>query len=345
MEFSVFAADAAEEADDRPIIQTVQSGTYVREPKKDPPPRVLFLNPELNVSGTLSNYRSLGNFLRFSFGGGLGMTVFEDWHIRVAVRALSETHTLKERVSQTSTKHDIWFIQPTVTGFYRIVRYPEYHYYFPMDLFLGLKLGANRFQVDRPILDLNSKTDLLWGVAVMPRIYFWQGYGRFGLAPLLEVETIDYFKNFFFQFGASVFWDFETLGRRKAGESEPEPALEPDPLPEPAPEKEEPSDAEPADSAPVEEDALETGTPEGESSGEPGVSVPPETEPETQGEGKGEEPSKEEATGEGEQNPENESPPSSGESSASVGEADKATESAPSVPAESGNPAIDAYSP
>lgn len=192
------------------------SGTVVRhnpEPKK----LKLTIAPEVFIGGTFSNYRGLGYFAFFDFGGAIGATIDEKWHLKLSILALSETHRFTPQQSEPSTtgivqeeNYDVWFIQPSVYVMYNVSKYPDYHYWVPMDLFVGVKLGANIFRPDKPFYNVKDENDFLYGIAMNARFYL---YKRFGISGNLELSTIDYFKNFFFHYGASVFWDFEVLGK------------------------------------------------------------------------------------------------------------------------------------
>jgi len=192
------------------------SGTVVRH---NPAPKKLKLTiaPEVFIGGTFSNYRNLGFFAFFDFGAGLGVTLDEKWHFKLSVLALSETHRFTPAGEPLSTTgiakeehHDVWFIQPAAYVMYNVAHFPDYHYWVPMDLFIGAKFGANIFRVDEPFYNVSDKNDFLWGVAMNARFYI---YKRFGIAGVLELSTVDYFRNFFFHYGASLFWDFEVMGK------------------------------------------------------------------------------------------------------------------------------------
>jgi len=204
---------APEEAGSPPrpsvLERTPQSGTLVRHYLPEPK-IVLRINPELLLGGMLSNYRDLGYFMHVSFGGGVGFTYLEDWHFRLNLWALTEEHKYKGTNSGRTTKHRLWFVQPAAYAMYRAAHFPKYHYFVPMDLFLGVKVGMNAFVTDSPFGKRDNEMAFLYGIAVMPRFHVWDG---FGIGPTLEVSTLDYLANFFFHYGLSFYWDFEVMGK------------------------------------------------------------------------------------------------------------------------------------
>lgn len=200
--------DCGTDSEGPKIYRTPLSGTLVKETPKEPR-TVLFINPELLLGGQFSNYRSMGYFSFVNFGGGVGATYLEDWHFRLNVWAMNQEHRYLDRSINRTTVHSTWFIQPAAYAMYNAAHFPDWHYFVPMDLFLGAKLGVNVFLSDGPIGPLDDETRFLYGIAVLPRFYL---YERMGIAPTLELTTIDYLKNFFFGYGLCLFWDFEVIG-------------------------------------------------------------------------------------------------------------------------------------
>lgn len=199
-------AKAAEEPSETYI--TPQSGTLVRE-RKELPRKLLYITPEISLGGQYANYKKLGKLAHFTFGAGLGLTLDEVWHIRFSVLNLHETHHYTD-ADQHPHAYSVWFVQPTVYAYYALLHLDrQASPVVPLDLFLGLKGGANVFRISTPMQGLKSQTDGLFGVAFLPRFYFWK---RLGIAASFEVATTDYFKNYFIQYGATFFYDFEVIG-------------------------------------------------------------------------------------------------------------------------------------
>lgn len=184
---------------------------------QEPKPPVLFVNPELAFGGMFSNYRSLGNFTYIAFGGGVGMTYKEDWHFRLNVWALGEPHRHSKELAplgaepQYDTRtQTLWFVQPAAYAMYNLARYPDYHYFIPMDLYFGVKIGVNVFLAEEEVYRIRNETNFLYGIALYPRFYVYKR--AFGFSPTVELATIDYLRNFFLHYGVTVFWDFEVIG-------------------------------------------------------------------------------------------------------------------------------------
>lgn len=184
---------------------------------KEPKPPVLYVNPELSLGGMFSNYRSLGNFAYLAFGGGVGTTFREQWHFRLNVWALGEPHQHRKELPSAGEEpvyekqtRTLWFVQPAAYAMYNLARYPDYHYFIPMDLYFGVKVGANIFRTDKPFYRVKDEANFLYGVALYPRFYVYKR--AFGFSPTVELSTIDYLRNFFLHYGVTVFWDFEVIG-------------------------------------------------------------------------------------------------------------------------------------
>ena len=205
------------EKENRGELETMPLSKTVVRHNPEPEKLKLTISPEVFIGGTFSNYRGLGYFAFFDFGGGVGFTFDETWLFKLSVLALSETHRFTPKQDPPSTTtlpieedHDVWFIQPTAYVMYNFAQFPDYHYWVPMDLFVGIKLGANIFRTDKAFYNVKDENDFLWGFAMTTRFYL---YDRFGISGNLELSTIDYFRNFFFHYGMGIFWDFEVLGK------------------------------------------------------------------------------------------------------------------------------------
>lgn len=198
---------------------TPKSGTLVKRPVT-PAETVLFINPELSFGGLFSNYRKMGHFNIISFGGGVGFTYLENWHFRLNLWASGQTHkhTWTDRAPTTGApvKYEqlveTWFIQPAIYAMYNLARFPDYHYWLPMDLFLGVKLGINIFEAERAFgFGMDDQVNVLWGFSLHPRFYMWK---RLGISPNVEISTIDYFRNFFLHYGVTIFMDFDVVDKK-----------------------------------------------------------------------------------------------------------------------------------
>lgn len=198
-------AETLEETDPN-VERMPQSKRLVRkQPEKDK--KTLYINPDVILGGMLSHYKDLGNFSFLDFGGGLGFTFLEDWHFRAYVLALGENHVHK-RQDGSEQEIKVWLVQPTISAMYRIAHIPKWHYFFESDLFIGPKLGINVLSMERKIKKLDSGKKVFYGVSFLMRMYL---YERFGIAPNVELGTVDYLANFFLQYGGVIFWDFELI--------------------------------------------------------------------------------------------------------------------------------------
>ncbi len=187
--------------------RTALSGTLIRKIPEEKKP-VLFLSPELSFGGTFSNYRNLGYFTYFDFGGGLSAIYNDSWRFKVHVRAMRDPH------EQAGKPYPLWFVQPTIHAQYNVAHFAKYHYNFPVDLYMGIKIGGNVMWADNrddaKHPNIKDESNFLYGIEIEPRIYFWQ---RMGIGLTLELSTIDYLKNFFLNYGFNIFYDFEIIGK------------------------------------------------------------------------------------------------------------------------------------
>ena len=177
--------------------------------RKEIPRTLLYINPELTLGGQYAKYKKLGKLAHFSFGAGVGLSIDEVWHLRFSVLNLHETHRYTD-AARRDHNYSVWFVQPTVCAYYAVLHLDQRSSpVVPLDLFLGLKGGANVLRISAPMQGLKSQTDGLFGVAFLPRFYFWK---RLGISASVEVATTDYFKNYFIAYGAAFFYDFELIG-------------------------------------------------------------------------------------------------------------------------------------
>ncbi len=195
------------------------SGMIIKTVEK-PQKRLLFINPELDFGGVLGDYRSLGGFLWWQFGGGVGFTLLEDWHFRATVRSFRLLHRYTHLPKPyfpapfygKEQDYACWFVQPTIYAMYRLGHYEKWHYFVPMDLFIGPKIGMNFLTKSDFLPAVKKKIDFNYGIAFLWRLYFHQTEKwRIGAAPYVEISTVNYFKDFFVTYGVNVFWDFEIL--------------------------------------------------------------------------------------------------------------------------------------
>ncbi len=206
----------AQGLDDRPLTdEDVYPGSYrtpisntLVAPVEEEKRRTLSIDPEIVIGGMFSNYKSLGYFNYVAGGGGVGFTYDEKWHFRLFTWVMRNPHDYTDRPTNRKTTYAVWLIQPAAYALYNVAHFAKYHYNVPMDLYLGLKVGANIAHKTPAWKEFDKQVNPLYGITILPRFYMWKGLV---IAPTLEVSTIDYFKNFFFTYGVGIAWDFEVI--------------------------------------------------------------------------------------------------------------------------------------
>jgi len=202
-----------------PNFEITRSGLLI-EHVKPKEKQLLRINPELGFGGVVGKYRALGGFAWWQFDGGLGFTVKDDWHLRANVRAfrMAHEHTFlpdpyfpAPLMGATKT-FGAWFVQPSIYAMYCLGHYEKYHYFFPMDLFIGAKLGMDFYLKPAGLPVSEKRTEINYGIAFLWRWYF---HRRIGAAPYAEVSTVDYMRNWFVSYGISAFWDFDIIPYRE----------------------------------------------------------------------------------------------------------------------------------
>jgi|GEM_PF-4341567 len=257
-----------------PNFEITPSGLLI-EHVKPKEKQLLRINPELGFGGIVGKYRELGGFAWWQFDGGLGFTIKDDWHLRANVRAfrMAHEHTylpdpyFPAPLMGATKTYGAWFVQPSIYAYYCLGHYEKFHYFFPMDLFIGAKLGMDFFLKPDAMPISRKHTEINYGIAFLWRWYFNR---RIGAAPYAELSTVDYMKNWFVSYGISAFWDFdiipyheplakESTSTEDSSDNEAEEAAPPETAPVPqtpatpetAPTEEAPAEEAPA--APVEQ--------------------------------------------------------------------------------------------